>query len=108
MQDLRKQLEVGETRAIKDAAALVLDRQTFKKKTHNTLDLPNWDQSDAQRLLKIDIDNNKHNTMTPKDLYESRPEYHKVLSLKVFRSHIFQEVKTRKFLKQYGQRNKQN
>jgi len=107
LRDLRKQLNVGKTKANKDAEALAHDRQLFPKKTHSTLNLPNWDQSDAQRLLKEDIDNNKHKVMKPKELYESRNEY-QVFSLDVFRGHIHQEVKTRKFLTQYGQRNKQD
>ena len=107
LRDLQKQLKVGETKANKDAAALAHDRQLFPKKTHNTLNLPNWDQSQAQRSLKKDIDDNKHKDMKPKELYESCPEY-QVFSLDVFRGHIHQEVKTRKFLTQYGQRNKQD
>lgn len=107
LRDLRKQLKVSETKANKDAAALAHDRQLFPKKTHNTLNLTNWYQSPAQQFLKQDIEDGKHKVMKPEELHKSRLEY-QVFSLDVFCGHIYQEVKTCKFLTQYAQRNKQN
>ena len=42
--------------------------------------------------------------MTPKQLFESRKEYSENYPLKVFKVHIYQEEKRRKFLAQYGSR----
>ena len=40
--------------------------------------------------------------MTPQELYNSRAVYHQNYPLYVFRGHIYQEVKRRKFVNQYG------
>ena len=96
---LKKQLQASDQRKNDDKEALAHDHELFPKRTHNSLGLPNWDGSEAQQLLKGDIDNNQHNIMKPKELYESRLEY-QVFTLKVFRGHIYQEIKTRKYLAQ--------
>jgi hypothetical protein len=58
---------------------------------------PVWAGSEAARLLKIDVDNGRHLTMKPRELYalDDRPEY-RIWPLKVFRKHIHQEVRSRK------------
>jgi hypothetical protein len=48
----------------------------------------------AERLLKIDIDAGKHNTMKPRELQATRPEY-SPYPLKVFRDHVQQERRAR-------------
>ena len=105
LRSLRKQIETSKQQSNNDAAALLHDCQLYPKKTHNELGLPNWDGSAAQTLLKTDIDNNRHTELKPKELYATRAEY-QIFTLKVFRGHIHQEVKRRKFLTQYASRNK--
>ena len=52
-----------------------------------------WDGSDAQRLLKEDMDDRKqHEKMKPKMFYLSRPEYQH-FPLEKFRGHIHQELR---------------
>ena len=53
-----------------------------------------WHRSPAYRLLKQDVDDNKHKQLAPKDLWVTRPEYLK-FDLKCFRKHIYQEVDSR-------------
>ena len=55
------------------------------------------DGSLAQALLKKDINNNKHKTLTPKQLHNSKDKY-KEFKLEVFCKHIHQEVNTRKYI----------
>jgi hypothetical protein len=62
----------------------------------------------AEKLLCQDMGEGKHNRMTPKALHESQNEFHEWYPLAVFRQHIYQETKRRKFLAQYGSRNNQN
>jgi hypothetical protein len=51
-----------------------------------------WQGSDAQELLLLDIETNKHVTMRKRDLYGSRPEYYNHFPLKAFRDFLNQEV----------------
>lgn len=55
---------------------------------------PIWHKHKAKRLLKKDIDNNKHIGKAPADLHKERPEYQE-FPLKVFRKHIYQELEER-------------
>ena len=84
-----------------DSAALVHDRLLFPAATHNHRGEPRWEGSEAQRLLKLDVDEQNHETMTPIQLYRSRPEYYENYPLLVFQKHIYQEVRLRKFVRQY-------
>ena len=53
-----------------------------------------WHRSPAFRLLKQDVDNKKHEELTPQQLWESRPEY-LAFDLRCFRKHIYQEIDSR-------------
>jgi hypothetical protein len=56
-----------------------------------------WQGSDAQKLARLDIGENKHNTMRKRDLYGSRPEYYLHFPLKAFRDFVKQEIRTGKW-----------
>ena len=51
-----------------------------------------WDGSEAQRLLKIDFRDKRHEQMRPKDLWKSRRQYQE-FDLSKFRGHIHQELR---------------
>ena len=53
-----------------------------------------WSGSAAERLLKLDIDANKHLELKPKLLHASRVEYQH-FELKEFRKHVYQETSSR-------------
>lgn len=59
-----------------------------------------WHGSAAEMLLLADVDNEMHTKLRPQMLYNSRPEY-KEFSLDIFRGHIYQEIRTRKFKQQF-------
>jgi hypothetical protein len=59
---------------------------------------PEGQGSEAQRLLKIDLEAQKQDTMSKMDLWDSRPEFHTQFPLKVFRDKINQEIRTAKYL----------
>jgi hypothetical protein len=46
------------------------------------------------------MDADQHRIMSPKSLFLARKEYHDNFSLVVFRKHIYQEERRRKFLAQ--------
>lgn len=102
----RKQIICKNHSSASDSAALAHDRDFFLQVANITEGGPRWEGSAAQRHLQQDIEDGKHKTMTPKQLFESRKEYNEDYSLKVFREHIYQEDKGRKFLMQYGSRRK--
>jgi hypothetical protein len=54
------------------------------------------------------MDEDKHKQMKPELLYNACKEYYKNYPLKVFREHIYQEEKRRKFLAQYGSHKNRN
>lgn len=87
-----------------ESIALARDRMLFPAPTHNHRGEPRWEGSDAERLLKVDINKKRHETMTPLELYRKRAEYYDNYKLRVFRDHIYQEVRLRKFVRQYCNR----
>jgi hypothetical protein len=99
LNNLRKSLKAVNDRAIVDRAAVAHDQQ--RRLVHQNITLAassshhRWDASEAQRLLKLDVNNEMHRTMAPKELRMTRCEY-KAFPLNVFRKHIHQEVRSRK------------
>ena len=97
LRTLKLHVAGGKTRAEKDAKAFELFRKYHPRAATDRRGDPFWDGSEAQQLLNLDIDNNKHKEMTPLQLYQSREEYRQ-WKLEVFRGHIHQEKDTRKYL----------
>lgn len=96
---LRQQIATNKTRSDEDLEYFNSFRTLHPRPTHNHRQEPLWDGSEAQMLLNLDMDNNKHKVpgFKPVDLYNSRNEY-KQWTLEVFRWHIHQESDTRKYL----------
>lgn len=64
---------------------------------------PIFGGSEAERLLKQDMDNDLHKQFKPRELHVQREEY-QAWPLEVFRNHIHQELRTRiegRYWKQY-------
>ena len=68
---------------------------------------PEWEGSDAQKQLKKDIDDGYHDLLEPKELWLFREVYDD-FPLVVFKDHIYQEVKTRKYLHTLEVKGKKN
>lgn len=73
-----------------DLKILTVDAATVAASTGKV----RWPGSAAARLLKLDIDANKHLELKPKPLHASRVEYQH-FSLEEFRKHIYQETSSR-------------
>eukprot|EP00957_Ditylum_brightwellii_P122066 9308971-Ditylum_brightwellii.AAC.1 len=85
---MKQRITAHDTRAEDDAKFYSHYAKTYKL----TKDLPNyWNGSEAQKLLKENIQQNLHKSMKPRSLWLSRPEYMKFDS-KTFRKHIYQEM----------------
>jgi hypothetical protein len=67
---------------------------------------PEWQGSESQRLLKIDIEAGKHLLMSKADLHESNLEYYGNFPLSVFRDKVYQEIRTAKYLHTCKERGK--
>jgi hypothetical protein len=89
---LKKTLQGLQDRADEDEAAFLQD-EALKLRVNNK-PYPRWGGTVAERLLKIDIDAGKHETMKPRELQATRPEY-SPYPLKVFRDHVQQELRAR-------------
>jgi hypothetical protein len=98
LKTLRDQINRSKMSADVEEAALAHDRALFPAPTHNYRGEPRWDESQTQFLLKQDVANLVHATLSPKDFRMTRPEY-QLYPLKVFREHIYQEVRFVKFCK---------
>ena len=94
---LRKLVAEGKKRADKDLAAFQVAKQNHPPPARNHRNEPQWNGSEAQRLLKKDIDDDVHKVLWPEDQHKSKPA-HQEFSLDAFRDHMHQEVQTRKYL----------
>jgi hypothetical protein len=60
----------------------------------------------AQRLLKINLEAKKQDTMSKMDHWDSKAEFYKHFPLKVFRDKINQEIRTAEYLHTFCERDK--
>jgi hypothetical protein len=83
-------------KATVDDLALLHDRQLHPINMENpSMPYLRWDLHPAQGLLKIDVDNGRHELYKPMQLQQTREEY-KVFPLEVFCKHIEQEKRSRR------------
>ena len=98
LRGVRKIVKREQSRADNDQAAFDLYKANHPVSVNSHYGYVQWQGSEAQKLLKIDIDAGRHNSMKKKALWLSRPEYHNEFPLKVFRDKIDQEERTAKYL----------
>ena len=78
--------------------ALVHDRNLHPRAMHNHRGEPVFDLvADAKRLLREDVKNGVHNSMTPSQMQRTRPEYHQFEAV-IFKFRIYQEIRRQKFV----------
>jgi len=89
--DLKEALKKQFGKAVSDHLALWNDitHRPRNGPTDSTRPCPRWEGSEAERLLKLDMEEGLHEQMRPSDLFFSRPEY-APWPLEVFRDHIYQ------------------
>ena len=97
LRDHRKQMGKKAYNSQRQADALAHDRQLYSRAPHNHRGEPVFDVSNAKPLLRKDVADKKHRTMTPSQLQQSRPEYQMFDSVK-FKERIYQEVRRQKFI----------
>jgi len=94
LRNLKESLLELSKRAAVDEAAFRHDESLGGLK-QNSKPYPRWGGQPVQVLLKKDIDEGKHQTMTPEALRNSRQEY-LLFPKKIFRDHIYQELRERR------------
>ena len=99
LKDLQAQISQEKEKSITDADALAHDRKIHPRPALNHRGEPQWVDSAAAQRLRLDVHDKKHKDMPPQDLHQSRPEY-QIYSLDVFRGHIYQEERRRKYIAQ--------
>lgn len=80
--------------AASDHAALTHDQVVRPRSDTTAQGTPQWDGSTAMHRLIEDVTSGRHKMMTPATLWRSRTEYQS-FPLKIFRSHIHQETRSR-------------
>ena len=97
LRGLRSQLKRDFNRKDEDQEAFDIHRQNFPSHPFDSLGRPMWIGSGAEELLMADIEAGLYPEMDPADLWMTRPEY-MLFDLHVFRKHIHQHIKTRKYV----------
>ena len=86
---LKNSIKAHKARALEEMDMLQMDLGIYTlAKDKDEL----WDGSEAQRLLKEDVENNRHIGIKPKALRLTRIQYQK-FELKQFRDHLTQEIR---------------
>ena len=93
LKNLRDSLHMFIGLADEDEAALLHDEALNLRK--NSKPYPRWHGSEAEGLLKVDIDNGLYVPKKARELHNSREEYQE-FPLEVFRGHIHQENRSRR------------
>jgi hypothetical protein len=97
LKDHRAKVQTEMNRAWADELAFAHDRRLHPRQTHNRRGELVFDMTPAKELLREDIKNKKHESMTRLSLQASRQEYHP-FKAKHFKERISQEVRYQKFL----------
>ena len=93
----RSTIAAKKKRANEEMQAFLHDQALYPRQPTNQFGEPRWEGSEAEQFLRLDMDQGIHLTMKPMQLFYSRPEYHEVFTLDVFRKHIDQERHGRRF-----------
>jgi hypothetical protein len=93
----KKKAEKG-LRAYSERQEMHDDLRNHVPQTHDHRGIPRWEGSEAQRLLAIDVEAGTDRSMTPLELWRTKPAY-QAFDKDVFRGHIYQERRRQKFLK---------
>ena len=74
LRDARKQIICKNSRSALDSAALAHDCEIYPKAAYNHRGEPRWEWSEAEWLLRQDMDEGKHKTMKLQIVYQLREE----------------------------------
>jgi hypothetical protein len=95
---IRDKIKELNSRADEDLVAFKNYKQNHAVSMYSHKGYIQWQGSDAQKFLLMDIEAGKHNELKPKVLWESRRAYMDTFPLHVFRSKLEQEIRTAKYI----------
>jgi hypothetical protein len=98
LESLRQSVKGSTTRANEDLIAFETYKSLHKVSLFSHLGYIEYQGSEAQRLLRKDIQEGRHISLGKKELYELRPEYFTEFPLNVFRDKLYQEIRTAKYV----------
>ena len=93
MKYILESVKEGKKHAHRASKALAKDRQLHPV-ANDPRGYPIWRGSEAEELLRSDMDDDKHKQYKPRELHIQREEY-QAFPLTVFRNHIHQEIRRR-------------
>ena len=98
LSSLRKTVKAGNTQAADDQLALENYKANHESSGFSDKGYIQWQGSEAQELVREDMDAGLHEELEKKELWGSRPQYYENFPLAVFRDKIYQEQQTAKYL----------
>ena len=98
LKDHRKQIGASYGRSTEEMEAMLHDRMLKPRKKYNHRGEPVFDVDPAKLLLREDVEQGKHETMTPMALQATREEYMRFDRTK-FKERIYQEVRYQKMVR---------
>jgi hypothetical protein len=96
LRDHRKQVQKRVDQSMRDEVARMHDRHIYPRQIRNSRGDLVFDMSPAKMILREDVINGIHETMTPSELQRLRPEYAD-FKREVFKRRIYQEVRLQKY-----------
>jgi hypothetical protein len=93
----REQANAHSESAHSDMQALMHDRALYPRKKHNARGKAVFDMTTAKLLLREDVANKRHTSLTPTELQRTRPEY-MAFKPAIFKGRIFQEERYGKYI----------
>lgn len=93
----RRDLLKNKSKSKEGELAIIHDRELYPSTTHNSNGDLNYKQSKTKELLRVDMAEQKHLSMTPKELKATRPEYDE-FDLHKFTEKIGQEKRYQKYI----------
>lgn len=105
LQSARNRHTSHQSRADEEERLMLADRQRHPPPAFDFRGEPRWDGSQAQKIVKQDVDSGFYLGKKPLDYYNMRPQFKQEgFSASTIAGHVKQEEKTKKFLKQYRAR----
>ena len=95
---LQTKIKELNNRAEDDLQAFEIYKENHTPSLYSHKGYIQWQGSNAQELLWIDMEAGKHKVMKPKALWESRQAYLDEFPLYAFRSKLEQEIRTAKYV----------
>jgi len=102
LQNVSKNHDSKKQRAADDLKAFKQHRAKHPIRSHADLGMPHWEGSEAERLMKKDMQEGKHVGKKPSQFRATRPNVFGLIPKPIWYDHVCQELKLWKFCNKCG------